>query len=178
LVPLSLAGMLHYATSDENNPEKFYKLTESHMGDINSTPPINNEPIVYEECELIDTFFGKERHPTITGISVFAGVKSTSLLSSFYSILPPILGLLGKHAEKNKLSDNGLMGFLSSQRKYILKAIPTSLADLEILKENNSENGSHIISPALSDTQNKNKARWIVFVIIIGVALLLWYLLK
>ena len=134
LVPLSLAGMLHYTTSDDNNPEKFYNLTQSHMGDISSTPPIKNDPIIYERGKLIDTFFGKERYATLDGISVFSGVNPTTTLSSFYSIMPPILGLLGKHAEKNKLSENGLMGFLSSQRKYILKATPAPFEKLEILK--------------------------------------------
>lgn len=177
LIPLSLAGMLRLSTSDEKDTEKFYELCKSQISFINSTPPITKASTNTEINQLIQSIFGKKHEETLEAIFQFAAVKTSTINICMFSIFPPVLGLLGKHAEKNKLSENGLMGFLSSQRKYIVKAIPKSLANLEILTEV-SKPKNKIDSTNLKNSQSNYLLKWIVFLLVIGIALVVWLLLR
>lgn len=177
LIPLSLAGMLRLSTSDEKDTEKFYELCKSQISFINSTPPITKASTNTEINQLVQSIFGKKHDETLEAISQFSSVKTSTIITCMYSIFPPLLGLLGKHAEKNKLSENGLMGFLSSQRKYILKAIPKSLANLEILMEV-SKPKNKIDSTNPKNSQSNYLLKWIVFLLVIGIALVVWLLLR
>src|SRR5690606_28085537 len=64
-------------------------------------------------------------------IADYSGIKSTSVTRLISLTVPSVLGLLGKHVLRNKLSASGLAGYLSSQENHIVAAIPSPLESLE-----------------------------------------------
>src|SRR5689334_19476323 len=68
--------------------------------------------------------FGGNSSSIISAISNFAGIKSGSVQSLLGMLAPLGLGALGRHAQENNLSPQGLTSYLSSQKSSIMSALP------------------------------------------------------
>jgi OOP family OmpA-OmpF porin len=136
---------------------------------------------------MIGNFLGSARSGVIDNISKYAGIKESSTSSLMSMALPPMMGILGKHAEQNNLSASGLAGFLSSQKDHIMQALPAGLTSmagvlgLGSIGSATSSVTSNIKSPidevhTISETP---KAKWLVpLIVILTILALLWYFSK
>lgn len=189
IIPTSLAGLLNKSTSGTAGANDVFEMAKSSVNDVSTG---NNVPLTADQAKgnsiMASLFDGKQ--PGITGaISAFAGIKDSSTASLMSMALPPILGLLGRHAEQNNLSASGLAGFLSSQKDHIMHAMPAGLTSVagmlglsslqgaaSQLKASDLKNTPHSTIDEVKTISETPTAKWLVPVIVILIVLAgLWY---
>ena len=78
--------------------------------------------------EKLTGLFGSNATGIMSAISNFAGIKSGSVQGLLGMLAPLGLGALGRHAQENNLSAQGLSSYLSSQKTSIMSALPAGLS--------------------------------------------------
>jgi hypothetical protein len=187
IIPTGLAGILNKATSGSDGANEVYETSKNSVDNISSTSPVSSNESIRKGNMMIGNFFGGAQSGILNSISKYAGIKESSTSSLMSMALPPMLGILGKHAEQNNLSASGLAGFLSSQKDHIMQAMPAGLTSiagvlgLGSIGSAASSVASNIKSPVddvhtISETP---KAKWLVPLIVILIVLaMLWYFSK
>ncbi len=194
IIPTSLAGILKKSTSGTNGANDVFEMAKSSVNDVSTAP---NTPLLMSQEKgntMVSRLFDGNHAAIVGAISQFAGIKDSSSSSLMSMALPPIMGLLGRHAEQNNLSASGLAGFLSSQKDHIMQAMPAGLTSLAGMFGLSSLEGaaSHLKNTDLRNTDLKNTshtaiddvktiserptAKWLVpLIVILIVVALLWY---
>jgi hypothetical protein len=187
IVPTGLAAVLNRATSSSEGANEVYETVKDSVENISGTNFVNSNENLEKGSMLIGNFFGSAQSGIFDNISKYAGIKESSVSSLMSMALPPMFGILGKHAQQNNLSASGLAGFLSSQKDHIIEAMPAGLTSitgvlgLESVGSVNSSAASNIKSPidevhTISETP---KVKWLVPLIVILIVLaMLWYFSK
>lgn len=75
--------------------------------------------------------FDKKKADVKKEVANYSGIEPDSVTGLISLAIPAILGLLGKHILRNKLSASGLAGYFSSQENHIAASIPAPLVGLE-----------------------------------------------
>jgi hypothetical protein len=183
IIPTGLAGILNKATSGTEGANEVYETAKNSAQNISGTT-VSSDETMRKGNTMIGNFFGSAQSGILDNISQYAAIKASSASSLMSMALPPILAILGKHAEQNNLSASGLSGFLSSQKDYIMQAMPAGLTSMARVLGLGS-----IGSAPTSATSNKSpidavhtisetpKVKWLVplIVIFIILALLLYF---
>jgi len=185
IVPTGLAGILNKATSGTEGAKEVYDTAKNSVENISGTKTVSSNETIGKGNTMIGNFLGSARSGVIDNISKYAGIKESSTSSLMSMALPPMMGILGEHAEQNNLSASGLAGFLSSQKDHIMQALPAGLTSmagvlgLGSIGSPTSSVTSNLKSPidevhTISETP---KAKWLVplIVILIILALLLYF---
>jgi hypothetical protein len=181
IIPVELAGILSKATSGPEGAADIYQKAKMATSISSAIPLIKKEDSPQSSNETSD-LFGANQPGIINAISGFAGIKNSSTESLMSIGLPAILGILGKHAEEEDLSDSGLSGFLASQKDQIVQAIPPQLSSVTNFLGLGSPRGSVITDTKAhlayaSDDKPINRNNWVVPLIFIVIILgLLFYL--
>ena len=192
IIPTSLAGILNKSTSGTAGANDVFEMAKSSVNDVSTGANVELTTDQAKGNSMMSRLFNGNQ-PAIAGaISSFAGIKDSSASSLMSMALPPIMGLLGRHAEQNKLSASGLSGFLSSQKDHIMQAMPAGLTSLAGMLGLSSLEGaaSHLKSPdintshstghsAIEDVKTiseKPTGKWLIPLIVILVIVAgLWY---
>jgi outer membrane protein OmpA-like peptidoglycan-associated protein len=192
IIPTSLAGILNKSTSGTAGANDVFEMAKSS---INTVSTGTNMPLSMDQEKgksISSRLFGENQTGIVGAISSFSGIKDSSTSQLMSMALPSIMGLLGRHAEQNNLSASGLAGFLSSQKDYILQAMPAGLTSLAAMLGLSSLEGatSHLKSPDLKKPHptshspiddvktisERPTAKWLVpLIVILIVIALLWY---
>ena len=129
IIPLILGAMLQKSTADKESCESFF----NDCRDAERVFSVNYdfELLFPKTASSRDQLFDKKHFEVEKQIAKYSGIKTTSVSGLISLAVPSILGLLGKHIMRNKFSPSGLAGYLSSQEKFIARAIPPPLVSLE-----------------------------------------------
>ncbi len=144
ILPLVLGAMLHKATATKESCESIFKDCQNaeRVFSVNYDFDLLTSQTPQAEYKLFD----KKDADVEQEIAKYSGIKSSSVTGLISLAVPAILGLLGKHILRNKLSASGLAGFLSSQENYIALSIPAPFISME----------THFnISPAVKSTKSQ-----------------------
>jgi outer membrane protein OmpA-like peptidoglycan-associated protein len=76
----------------------------------------------------LNNLFGSKTGTVVSGISNFAGIRNGSASSLLGMLAPLLLGLLGRHATENNLSQDGFDKLLIDQKNTAMEAIPSGLS--------------------------------------------------
>ena len=129
IIPLVLGAMLHKATMSKESCEEFFQ--ECQDAERVFSVNYDYELLSSGEAGLKYQLFDKKNADVEKEISEYSGVEGDSVRRLISLAAPSILGLLGKHVLRNRLSASGLAGFLSSQENHIAVALPKPLVSLE-----------------------------------------------
>ncbi len=129
IIPLILGAMLHKATANKESCESFYNdcrdaervFSVNYDFDLLHPQTNNNE----------DRLFDKKHVEVEKEIARYSGIKNFSVSGLISLAVPSVMGLLGKHIIRNKYSPSGLAGYLSSQEKFIARAIDLRFASMK-----------------------------------------------
>ena len=129
IIPLVLGAMLHKATASTESCESFFNECRDaeRVFSVNYDFDLLTSQTHQAEYQLFD----KKHADVEKEIAKYSGITSNSVTGLISLAIPSILGLLGKHIMRNKLSASGLAGYLSSQESYIALATPNPLVSLE-----------------------------------------------
>jgi OmpA-OmpF porin, OOP family len=129
--------------------------------------------------------FGGNSNSIISAISNFASIKSGSVQGLLGMLAPPGLGALGRHAQENNLSAQGLKSYLSSQKSSIMSALHAglSLGNLfgDHTKTVHAATGTGDIRSAhrMEVERDVKRTNWLPWLLLgLGALALLWYLGK
>jgi outer membrane protein OmpA-like peptidoglycan-associated protein len=189
IIPTSLAGILKKSTSGTTGANDVFEMAKSSVNEVSTAP---NVPLTVSEekgSTMLSRLFDGNQAAIVGAISQFAGIKDSSGSSLMSMALPPIMGLLGRHAEQNNLSASGLAGFLSSQKDHIMQAMPAGLTSLagmlglsslegaaSHLKNTDLKNTSHSAIDDVKTISERPTAKWLVPLIVILIVVAgLWY---
>jgi OmpA-OmpF porin, OOP family len=187
VIPVSLAGILYKATSGTEGANDVYQIAQNSVGNVSGTSDLNMNQNLGEGTSMMTNFFGANQTAIMNGISRYSGIKESSSSSLMSMALPPVMGILGNHAQQNNLSASGLAGFLSSQKDHIMQAMPSGLSSLNGLlglgspisaASNNSSNitDSHTHVDDIKTISERPTGKWLVpLIVILVVIALLWY---
>ena len=145
IIPLILGAMLHKATANKESCEVIF--TDCQDAERVFSVNYDYELLSSRALDPKHQLFDKKNADLEKEIANYSGIESSSVTGLISLAVPSILGLLGKHILRNKLSASGLAGYLSSQENHIAAAIPDPLVSLET---------SFNISPATTS----NKLTW------------------
>lgn len=93
---------------------------------------------------LLGNLFGNKLGGISSALTSFAGIKNTSVQSLLGLVAPVVLSLIGRHAQQNNLSANGLSSFLSSQKSTVMNAMPSGLNIGNLLGFNAGDAAGHV----------------------------------
>lgn len=189
IIPTGLAGILNKATSGTAGANEVYENAKNSVEYVSGTNTVTSNENIGKGNAMIGNFFGGTQSGILDSISKYAGIKESSTSSLMSMALPPILGILGKHAEQNNLSASGLAGFLSSQKDHIMQAMPAGLTSMAgMLGFDSIGSAASSITSNIKSTDLRSpiddvhtisetpKAKWLVPLIAILIILaLLWY---
>ncbi|RYF79854.1 MAG: DUF937 domain-containing protein, partial [Chitinophagaceae bacterium] len=187
IIPTGLAGILHKATSGPEGENTVFNTATAAEAALSSSPSVTTPASAGIN---LPGLFGGNESGVASAIAGFAGTKNDTVSSLLKMAIPAILGLLGRHAKENRLSANGLAGFLSSQKGNIMSAMPAGLSSLTGMLGlgNFSAAASSPVPPKVNVERHTQEVfasdgggggKWILPVIIGIVAIgLLWYFLK
>jgi hypothetical protein len=192
IIPTGLTGILNKATSGTEGANEVYGMAKNSVENVSGNTTLSSNENIEKGNTMISNLFGGAQSEVIGNISKYAGINESSTSSLMSMALPPILGILGKHAEQNNLSASGLAGFLSSQKDHIMQAMPAGLTSIAAMLglgsigSAASSVASHVKSPDLKSPVDEvhtisetPKAKWLVPLIVILIILaLLWYFSK
>lgn len=186
IIPTGLTGILNKATSGTEGANEVYGMAKNSVENVSGNTTLSSNENIEKGNMMLSDFFGGAQSDVVGNISEYAGIKESSTSSLMSMALPPILGILGKHAEQNNLSASGLAGFLSSQKDYIRQAMPAGMLGPDSIGSEASSVASHVKSPDLKSPVDEihtisetPKAKWLVPLIVILIILaLLWYFSK
>lgn len=142
IIPLILGAILHKATDSKESCEAIFM--ECQDAERVFSVNYDYELLSPRESDPKQFLFDKKNADIEKEIANYSGIESDSVTRLISLAVPSILGLLGKHILRNKLSASGLAGYLSFQENYIAASIPAPLVSLET---------SFNISPATSSTK-------------------------
>lgn len=175
VIPLSLAGVVQKA---ESSPETLLNLAHEAEGsnlasDLANSFRTGGQGIPTGAPSLIGNIFGDKFGSIANAISSFTGVKGSTSSSLIGTILPLIMGLLGKQATADNLSPRGLSSWLGSQKNAILAALPSGLNISRLIGLGDL---SSVRNTTAASIPEKKRSNW-VLPLILGaavLALLLW----
>lgn len=175
VIPLSLAGIVQKA---ESSPETLLNLAHEAEGtnlanDLTNSFRTGGQGIPAGAPSLVGNIFGDKFGSIANTISSFTGIKGSTSSSLFGTILPLIMGLLGKQATEGNMSPRGLSSWLSSQKNAILAALPSGLNISRLLGLGDL---SSVKTTAGEIVPEKKKTNWVLPVLLGAavLALLMW----
>ncbi len=127
IIPLILGAMLHKAIENKESCESIF----NDCRDAERVFSVNYDFDLLFPGTANDQLFDKKHVEVEKEIAKYSGIKPSSVSGLISLAVPSVLGLLGKHIMRNKYSPSGLAGYLSSQEKFIARAIPPRLASME-----------------------------------------------
>lgn len=129
IIPLILGAMLNKATASKESCEVIFNdcRDAERIFSVNYDFDLLTSQTPQAEYRLFD----KKRADVEKEIAKYSGIEPGSVTGLISLAIPSILGLLGKHILRNKLSASGLAGYLSSQENFIAVARPDPLVSLE-----------------------------------------------
>lgn len=131
IIPTSLAGILSHATHSTEGANSVFTMAKAAYTNLPLSPTFSNlKSYETKGGNIFSQLFGSNQPNIISKISHYAGIKDSSAGSLFNMGIPAILGLLGKHAEKNNLNSSELSDFIYSQKNNIMDAMPSVLSSL------------------------------------------------
>lgn len=130
IIPTALAGILSKSTSGTEGADSIFDMAKNAISNVSGNTPLTSTENIQKGNSMFASLFGVNQPGITDAISKFAGIKDSSASSLMSMCLPPIMGLLGEHAEQNNLSASGLSGFLSSQKDHIIQDMPSGLSSL------------------------------------------------
>ncbi|MDH7462571.1 OmpA family protein [Chitinophagaceae bacterium 26-R-25] len=125
---------------------------------------------------LLTGIFGDKFGSVANAVSGNLGLKGSTSSALFGSIVPLILGLLGKHAADNNLSAGSLSSFLSTQKNAVVGSVPAGF-DITKLFGLHSPVSHHVSSgSATVDPPKSNLVYWVL----LGLFFLciMWWLMR
>ena len=133
LIPFGLAAIISRSTSGSSGSADIFDRAKNSAINL---PQFHDLAILRSEAERSNNkedIFGNNQQVVDEAISAFAGIRTTSGATLLSWALPAMMGLIGKHSARKKLTPSGLSGYLSSQHRFVTDAIPTPLKSLEEL---------------------------------------------
>ncbi len=133
IIPSLLGGVADKATSSHDGAVAVTNLAKESdsagfLGNLGGFFDNDGGGMLSKGAGLLSNLFGQGKTDMLsTVISQFSGAKSSSITSLLSMAAPAILGMLGKHANTNNLSADGLASMLSSQKDNIAGALPPGL---------------------------------------------------
>jgi outer membrane protein OmpA-like peptidoglycan-associated protein len=92
---------------------------------------------------FLGSIFGDRASSVTNHLFSFTGLKKGTISSLLGSILPLMLGLVGRHAVNNNLTAGGLSSLLSSMKSSVLSALPDGMNLQELLPAKEKEPVRH-----------------------------------
>lgn len=197
IIPTGLRSVLNMATSGKEGANGIFDMAKSATGLLSSTPDIHNLDKDDVLHKFISGIFGSNQSVVTDSITNSAGIQKSSTSSLMTMTIPYIIGFLGKYAEQNNLSANGLAGFLSSQHNNIVKALPVQLSSLDympdidsltVLEADQQPASVHNVTKTILEMERitgkkieekTGGPKWLaVVILIIVVIVLIWYFTK
>ena len=129
IIPLILGAMLHKATASKESCEAIFH--ECQDAERVFSMNYDYELLSEQSPGFKHQLFDKKNADIKEEIANYSGIKPDSVRRLISLAVPSILGLLGKHVLRNKLSASGLAGYFSSQENHIAASIPAPLISLE-----------------------------------------------
>lgn len=130
LIPVGLGNISTIATSGKEGANHIFDVANSVAGYLPASMDVESLRKGNETHNFLSDIFESNQYEVIDSIMKYAGIQEPSASYLLEMIIPPAMGLLGKHATQNDLSAIGLSGFLSSQYNNIVAAIPAELSSL------------------------------------------------
>lgn len=133
IVPSLLGGLTEKATSSHEEAVAVTNLAKESdnagfLGNLGGFFDNDGGSFLNKGAGLLSGLFGEGKTNMLSSlIAQFSGAKSSSVSSLLSMAAPAILGMLGRHANSNNLSADGLASMLSSQRSNIANAMPAGL---------------------------------------------------
>ncbi|MCG7856045.1 OmpA family protein [Flavihumibacter sediminis] len=132
---------------------------------------------------LLSAVLGDKVGGIANAIAQFAGIKGSSAASLLGSIVPLVLGVLGKHAGDNGLSGSGLLSLLSGQKSSFQNALPggVNLSGLFGGRETERHDATHATTHTHKETVHteKKSGSWLMPLLLgLAAVALLLYLMK
>lgn len=163
VVPYALWLMLDFTSKSDSQSHVFYQLCLDHKSLIQSSV---EEKKVEEKVTI---FFQADEDLTLLKmIGEQMDIDTHKLEHTTHFLFPYILGILGKYAEKNQLSADGLLGFLSSLRNNILHSFPRNI------KKQLSQNQEFSVFEKQTKKKSFNKIWPWIAVVLIAAIIFLW----
>lgn len=178
-VPLSMAGVIQKAEAGGADSIFNFAKQAFNSGILqNFAGSFSHEGggIPAHAPGLLTGIFGDKFGGIANAVSGNLGLKGSTSSALFGSIVPLILGLLGKHAADNNLSAGSLSSFLSSQKNDVLGSLPAGF-DITKLYSLHSPAPHHAPpSPATVEPPKSNLVYWIL----LGLFFLciMWWLMR
>lgn len=121
--------------------------------------------------------FGKEEDGVARHVAAYSGLRPNSVFSLMLVVLPVVMGKLGEHVVSENLSANDFSSALSSMRADVNQMTPQgySLREIENAAMPTKEDSAKIHENAVTRRSNFVIPRWVPFVCIALVVLLLVY---
>ena len=129
IIPLILGAMLYKATASKESCEAIFH--ECQDAERVFSMNFDYELLSPQSAGSKHQLFDKKNADIKKEIANYSGIEPDSVTSLISLAVPAILGLLGKHVLRNKLSASGLAGYFSSQENHIAASIPAPLIALE-----------------------------------------------
>ncbi|WP_290706749.1 OmpA family protein [Flavihumibacter sp. CACIAM 22H1] len=131
LVPASLLGIAQQA--EAGGASMIMDLAKKAMsngfpGNIAASFTAGGEGIPESSPGMLSSLFGDKVGGIANAIAQFAGIKGASVASLLGSIVPMIVGLLGKQTADHGLNAAALASMLSSEKAAYLTALPAGLS--------------------------------------------------
>ena len=194
IIPIGLGNILNIANSGREGANHIFEVTYSAADSLPESPDVDYFNKENDSHHFISDIFGGNDSDVIDSVSKFAGIQENSASALMAVAIPPVMGLLGRHAGQKELSAIGLAGFLSSQHHPILQSLPGELSALESISDMDFLTVSHQKSTsatrqtvtktinemkAASPTYDENASsgmKWLFPVILVVVVIILiWY---
>ncbi|RYZ00768.1 MAG: DUF937 domain-containing protein [Chitinophagaceae bacterium] len=131
--------------------------------------------------ERLTGMFGNGASSVISAISNFAGIKSGSAQGLLGMLAPLGLGALGRHAQENNLSAQGLTSYLSGQKASIMSALPAGFSLGNLFSERPTvtpaSTGELRSAHRVEAERDVKKTNWLPWLLLgLGIVALLWLL--
>ncbi len=183
ILPIGLAAALQKATSGNDGTNTIFNMAKEAAGYLHLSPNLSDLHNDEKGSDIPARLLGIHQSQITGAISQYAGIKNSSVSALMTAALPVEIGLLGRHAQQNNLSQSGLSGFLSSQKNNIIQSMPSGLSSLAGIF------GLSALGAATSSTTSpgpgrstemintpKKRPDWLFPIIIILIVIaLLWY---
>ncbi|MDI3322019.1 OmpA family protein [Pinibacter soli] len=164
-VPLSLAGIIQKAEAGGADTIFNFAKQAYNSGILQNfagTFSHSGGGIPASAPGLLTGIFGNNFGGIANALSSNLGLKGSTSSALFGSIVPLILGLLGKHAVDNNLSAGGLSSFLGGQKSAVLGSLPAGF-DVTKLYPLHSPASHHMApAPATVEPPKGNLLLWVI----------------
>jgi outer membrane protein OmpA-like peptidoglycan-associated protein len=185
-VPALLAGFVNRAESGDAHGLLNDAHAAADSGVLNNPQGLFDNPggLLTGGLDRLKGLFGGGGIGNISSaLSSFAGIKSDSIQSLLAMLAPLGLGVLGRHARENNMSEQGLTAYLADQKSSIMSALPAGLSLGSLFggpKVHSTGVGSNVRESKayVEDRAPKSGSSWLLWLILaIAAIALLWYFL-